>query len=90
MIPPESVVQRKIISQLKKAGWIVDKPVNRSHKGFPDITAYRNGETVFVEVKRPGGKTTKLQDFWIRTLNKNGFLAIVIDNWKELKKYGLI
>ena len=86
----ESTIQKQIITRLDKAGWIVDKPVTRSHKGFPDLTAYKDGTTVFIEVKRPGEKPTKIQEFWILKLRMSGFDAYVMSDWQELRKYELI
>lgn len=86
----ESSVQRSIVTLLKSAGWVVDKPVSRSHNGFPDIAAYKDGKTIFIEVKRPGGKTTPIQDYWISKLKNMGFEAYVIESPKEIKKLGII
>lgn len=86
----ESSVQKGIITLLKSAGWVVDKPVSRSHNGFPDITAYKDGKTIFIEVKRPGGKTKPIQDYWINKLKNMGFDAYVIESPKQLKDYELI
>jgi len=86
----ESKIQTAVITRLKKAGWVVDKSVQHSHNGWPDITAYRfPGRVLFIEVKRPGQAPTDLQKYWHSRLRTMGFDCHVIDNVKQLEKIDL-
>lgn len=86
----ESKIQTSVITRLKKAGWVVDKSVQHSHNGWPDITAYKfPGKVLFIEVKRPGQAPTDLQKYWHSRLKTMGFDCHVISSIEELKKLDL-
>ena len=51
----EKQVQTDCIKWLTARGWIVTKMGLNSQRGWPDLLALRNGQAVFIEVKRPGG-----------------------------------
>ena len=80
----ESKLQRKIINHLELSGWIVVKTIQLSKNGFPDIFAFKNGKTIFIEVKSPTGKTTELQKYRIEQLTKEGFLAFVCNDFQQI------
>ena len=42
-------------------GWLFEKVVSQSRKGWPDRLAIRNGRVVFVEFKKPGEEPTAQQ-----------------------------
>jgi len=67
------------VKQLKAAGYLVLKIITCNLNGWPDITALKDGEAVFIEVKRKGGKTRPLQDYRLRELSKQGFKVFVYD-----------
>ena len=41
--------------------------------GIPDLLALKDGKALFLEVKRPNTKLTKLQEYRIQELKKQGF-----------------
>ena len=59
----EQAIQKKITDRLKKEGWTVVKLIKTTMNGIPDLMALRNGETMFIEVKRPTGKGAPLQEY---------------------------
>jgi len=69
----EQAIQKKISDKLKKEGWIVVKLIKTTMNGIPDLMALRNGETLFVEVKRPKGVLKPLQELRIQELRGQGF-----------------
>jgi len=73
----EQAIQKKISDRLKKEGWIVVKLIKTTMNGIPDLMALRNGETLFVEVKRPKGVLKPLQELRIQELREQGFRAEV-------------
>lgn len=86
----ESKIQSQIVKALKKAGWLVIRPITISESGYPDLFCFRKGWVVFIEVKRPGQKLRKLQEFRKRQLEEQGFDVMVIDSKEHLSKHGLI
>lgn len=86
----ESKIQSQIVNALKKAGWLVIRPITISEAGYPDLFCFRNGWVVFIEVKRPGQKLRKLQEYRKRQLEEQGFDVMVVNNKDQLKEYGLI
>jgi hypothetical protein len=81
----ESSLQSKYIKKLKEAGWFVTKLMKTSTNGIPDTLCIKNGRVVFVEYKRPGYKTSPLQDYVIDKIRKEGLEVVVADSWSSLK-----
>ena len=74
----EQQVQTKLIEQLEKDGYYVIKLVKTNKNGIPDLIAIpRNSDVKFIEVKKHGGKPSKLQEFRIKELNKHGIEATI-------------
>ena len=72
----ESSVQRKIIEALEKAGWITHKVIASSKPGWPDVEAFKNRRSVFIECKRPGKEADPLQRYRLKKLQEHGFEVI--------------
>ena len=83
----EQDLQRKIIAFLEGEGWIVVKTITLSKSGFPDIFAFKNKETIFVEVKAPNGVCSELQKYRIKQLNEQGFMASFIFSMGEFMDF---
>lgn len=73
----EQKIQSKIIKNLEKDGWYMVKLITTTKAGIPDLMAMKNGRTVFIEVKQPGGRVSKLQEFRHEELRKKGFEVII-------------
>ncbi len=73
----EQQIQSKIIKNLEKDGWYVVKLITTTKAGIPDLLCLKNGRTVFIEVKRPGGKVSELQRLRMAELLKQGFEVII-------------
>ena len=89
----ESDIQKKIINYLKKEGYLVVKTIVLNVSGYPDIFAFKNGKTLFVEVKNEKGKVSVLQQHRINSLRQQGFDVIIsrsVEDFKEtFKNYKL-
>lgn len=84
----ESKIQKKITDHLKSKGWNVIKNQNVLAPGWPDLTGYKGGDTIFVEVKRPTGVLSKLQKYRIEKIRSWGFIVIVAYGYNDfLEKY---
>jgi len=58
---------------------------NQFSAGIPDIIACVHGQFVAFEVKRPGGKTTKLQEATLRRISEAGGVAAVVHSVDEAR-----
>lgn len=77
--PLEKKVQTKIKKYLENKGWKVLKVIQLSENGYPDILALKDGQAIWIEVKRPGAKPRPLQVHRIDQLKKMGFVAFYAD-----------
>jgi Holliday junction resolvase-like predicted endonuclease len=81
----EKHVQTDCVKWLTARGWIVTKMGLNSQRGWPDLLALRNGQAVFIEVKRPGGQLAPLQVEMAKRLHRSGFVVLCIDDVKALE-----
>jgi Holliday junction resolvase len=73
----EQAIQRKLIKQLEAEGYYVIKLTVTNKTGIPDLIALKPNEVRFIEVKRPNGKVSKIQEYRIKELRNLGFVAEV-------------
>jgi Holliday junction resolvase len=85
----ESKLQTKIIKELEENLWIVVKTITLSKSGFPDIFAFKNGRSVFLEIKAPDGVASKIQMYRVKKLREQGFTAEFIYSYDEFKQLNL-
>ena len=72
----EQQIQKKRIDQLEKEGYYVLKLVKTNKNGIPDIVAIPpNTPVIFSEVKTPKGKTSAIQDYRLKELDRYGFIT---------------
>lgn len=62
-MPREASIVAAIVRSAKQSGWWVMKIHGGPHQlaGVPDLLCLRHGQAVFLEVKQPGKKATRLQ-----------------------------
>jgi Holliday junction resolvase len=69
----EQQIQSKKIKELEAQGYYVIKLINTNKNGIPDLIAIPpNSDVLFVEVKRPDGKVSKLQEYRHKELEEKG------------------
>jgi len=69
----EQQIQAKKIKELEAQGFYVIKLINTNKNGIPDLIAIPPDSNVqFIEVKKPDGKMSKLQEFRKRELENHG------------------
>jgi hypothetical protein len=69
----EQQIQTQKIKELEKEGYYVIKLINTNKNGIPDLLAIpKNSDVLFVEVKGPNGKVSKLQEFRMKELEQHG------------------
>ena len=82
----ETVIEQKLVVEVKKTGGICPKWVAPGFDGVPDrIAMFPGGKIAFVEVKAPGEKPRPLQRARHELLQKLGFRVYVLD---EIEKIG--
>jgi Holliday junction resolvase-like predicted endonuclease len=69
----EQQIQTKKIKELEAQGYYVIKLINTNKNGIPDLIAIpRDSDVLFVEVKKPEGKLSKLQEYRAKELEQHG------------------
>jgi len=69
----EQKIQFKKIKELEQQGYYVIKLTTTNKNGIPDLLAIPpNSDVLFVEVKKPNGKLSKLQEYRLKELKKHG------------------
>jgi hypothetical protein len=56
------------------------KLIKTTVNGIPDLICHRQGETMYIEVKRPTGKLSELQKVRIKQLQEQG---ITVKIWTD-------
>ncbi|EMS0143634.1 VRR-NUC domain-containing protein [Escherichia coli] len=80
----ESLIEKHLVAEVKKAGGVVFKFVSPGHRSVPDrIVLLPGGRIVFVECKAPGKPPRPDQLREHERLRKLGFTVVVLDS-KEL------
>lgn len=74
----ERAVERYLIKECEKRGWLCWKFVSPGRRGVPDRIVIRPGAVAFVEVKRKGGRVSPLQLRRIDELTRRGVAARVV------------
>ena len=81
MRPLESDIERKLTRELKKLGITSIKLRLLGDRGWPDrLILLPGGRPLFLELKRPGGKTSKQQEIKINLLHDLGYHVAISDN----------
>jgi hypothetical protein len=83
----ESKVQAKIINQLKKNGWLVLKIIKCNINGMSDLIVFKNGRTVFIEVKNENGKQSEIQKYVQKQVELQGFEYLLINDINQLNEF---
>lgn len=77
----ESVVEKKLVMEVKKRGGLAVKFVSPGFDGVPDrLVLFPGGRMAFVEVKAPGKTMRPLQQYRARQLAALGFCVYTVDH----------
>ena len=74
----ESTIQTSIIERYERDGYSVVKIGLCNKQGFPVLMALKDGEVLFIEVKRPGQKPRPLQEYRHKELREQGFEVLIL------------
>ena len=86
VVPSESQIEQKFVNWCNDRSLLPVKLNITGRRGFPDRMVLGNdGKMLFLEFKRPGGSTTKLQKHMIEGLANRGFKAFVVESYEDAK-----
>jgi Holliday junction resolvase len=86
---PETLIRRSIVEILRMDGWDVtyhqQGPLCR--KGFPDLTALKDGVTLYIEVKTQTGKQSAYQIEFEKICKAHGGTYVLARSVDDIKPY---
>lgn len=81
----ESLIERKLVTEVKKRGGLAVKFVSPGLDGVPDrLVLFPGGKLAFVELKAPGKTMRPLQEKRARQLTALGFRVYCVDNKEKI------
>jgi len=84
----EKQIEAFCVQEASKRGGKAVKGNAVNTKGFPDrIIILPGGKIGFLELKRPGGKPTKLQKHWLQQLQNLGCFIGVADTKQTVMEF---
>ena len=76
----ESVVEKRLATEVKKRGGLAVKFVSPGFNGVPDrLVLFPGGRMAFVELKAPGETMRPLQQYRAKQLTALGFRVYTVD-----------
>jgi len=83
----EQQLQSKIISYAKASGWLYIKTIKLSESGHADLILFKDGKTIFIEVKKSiGGVSSELQIYRQKQFQNAGFTWEFCNNLDQFKE----
>ena len=82
-------IEKPFVKFMKSIGWICEKVVSMSRKGWPDRFCAKGGRIVLVELKAPGKRPDPIQESRHRELRAAGIEVAWFDNLADAKAYFL-
>ena len=73
----EKDIEAKACRKARERGWLAYKFTSPARRAVPDRLFIKNGQAVFIEFKRPGGRLTTLQAQELARLREAGMPAHV-------------
>lgn len=83
----EAQVEGSLVRYAAKKGVLTFKFSSPSHRGVPDRIFMCNGNVLFLEIKRPGERPTKLQEHTMRAIKNCGVAVDWVDNEDDGKAF---
>ena len=86
---PESIILQAVRNALVLDGYVVTRHQQGlgSRKGFPDLTALKDGKTLYVEIKTATGKQSPYQVEFQRVCEAHGGVYILARSVEDIKPY---
>lgn len=86
---PETVIQNQIRDLLRMDGWFVIRHQQGMgcHKGLSDLTAIKDGVTIYIEVKTKTGKQSDWQRQFQKDVENHGGTYILARRIEDVEPY---
>lgn len=86
---PETVIQNQIRDLLRMDGWFVIRHQQGMgcHKGLSDLTAIKDGVTIYIEVKTKTGKQSDWQRQFQKDIENHGGTYILARRIEDVEPY---
>ena len=83
---PETDIQNSVRDLLRADGWFVIRHQQGmgAHKGLSDLTALKDGETIYVEIKTPKGRLSEWQEIFKHDIEAHGGRYIVCRSIEDI------
>jgi Holliday junction resolvase-like predicted endonuclease len=81
----ESQLQAKCIKYAQEQGWIVLKVISCNMNGISDLILFKDGRTVFIEMKTAKGRVAPLQLYRQKQLQEQGFKYEIVRSVDDFK-----
>lgn len=87
----ESDIRRQVKDYLAIKGWFCFYHLQGlgSYPGLPDLQAVKAGRTVYIELKRPGGRQRRDQEVFQRNIEAVGGEYILCRGIEDLQERGI-
>ena len=85
--PLEKDVEKRLVSRVRAAGGVSWKFVSPNNRGVSDRIVLIDGRTIYVEVKRDGGKMTPLQVQFMQKILDNGGEHALVEGMGGVDKF---
>ncbi len=82
-------IEQPLFRYARTRGWLCEKVISLSRKGWPDRFFARNGRIVLCELKAPGREPTDQQYARHRQLRDKGVEVVWFDNLEAAKAFFL-
>ena len=84
----ETVIQNRIRDFLRMHGWYVMRHQQSlgSLKGMSDLTAIKNGKTIYIEVKTPRGHQSQYQKDFQQEIESHGGIYILARDIEDVEQ----
>lgn len=91
----ETLIRHSVTAALRLAGWDVTYHLQGvgCRRGFPDLTAMKDGKTVYIEVKTETGRQSDYQKYFQKVCENHGckyILARSTADIAELLNYNVL
>jgi len=83
----EREIERYFRREVAAAGGVAFKFVSPSHRGVSDRIVCLQGQTWFVELKRPGGRLMPLQQVFAAEMERLGQNYTVLSSQREIDEW---
>lgn len=87
--PSEAEIRSQVKQYLEWKGWFVFYHLQGlgSYPGLPDLQAVKEGRTLYIEIKRPGGRQSAKQKQFQQDLEAAGGVYMLVDSIKKILRY---